>query len=121
MASERSLYRKIQELLDMAKSLKDFKLISSASVEFGRRIAQRIVYQYSFNARNFKGLVYMLVSDGRAFSITCTSTPEEFASHEKIFEDICKTFEIAAPPAKADTRDAKRAEPTSSPGSTTIP
>ena len=104
-------------LAGVAKALKGFKVVSSASAKIGKNTAQRMVYQHNTTGTNLKVLLYVVVSGGRGYVITCTSTPDQYPSHERIFEDICKTFETAASPVKAgakeSTKDGTKMSPSS--------
>jgi hypothetical protein len=100
--------------------LKEFKVVSSDSTRLGKNDARRIVYQHEMDGKNHKALLYLVVFGRRAYSITCTSSPDQYPSHEKIFEDICKTFETFAP-GKANSNEAEKPESTTSPAPTTIP
>jgi len=73
--------------------LSQLKVNSSQKVKLGKLMAQRVVLQHKPGTQGMTVLSYLIVSGGRGYTLTCASTVDQFASHEKIFEDTCKTFQ----------------------------
>jgi hypothetical protein len=87
-----TLERYVKPTMVGLSKLKEFKTVSSTGVKLGKNDARRIVYQHNAREMNLKVLLYIIVSGGRGYLLTCISSLEQYASHEKVFEDICKTF-----------------------------
>ncbi len=78
---------------NMAKLLTNYKEVSSARVTLGGLDAQRIVYRHRMGVFDIKGLLYLVVHNGRGYVLTGSAEVDEYEDHEAAFEGICKTFQ----------------------------
>lgn len=81
----------------MRERLKEFKLISSKKVELGSTSAVRVVMQDKPRSRELKSLIYIVIANGREYSIYCIAAADQYDKYEPIFEEVCKTFETFEP------------------------
>lgn len=79
------------------KGMKDFKAISTKTVDLGGTKARRVVLQHTNKGQPLQQICYFLVNHQRGYAIVSTMTPDRFDEYEPIFEKACNTLVLFKP------------------------
>lgn len=81
-------------LLSLSTALSSYSTIESDASELAGRSARRIVYTGRLDNITLYNLIYIVDGGNRAWTITCSATPESFDAWVDVFEGIVATFRL---------------------------
>ena len=77
---------------NMGKFLTNFQQVDSGQTTIDKHDTKWMVYTHHLGHLDLKVLAYTLLRDDRAYTIRCSSTPEQFTAYRSKFEEIAGTF-----------------------------
>ena len=83
-------------ITSMSKGLNQFQVVDSGEVKGSYTPSEYLVYTQVSDQYNgiLKAIVFFYMADGRAYSVTCTSTDKSFRSYLPLFMQIGKSFTL---------------------------
>lgn len=81
-------------LLSLSTALSGYSTIESDGAELAGRSARRVVYTGRLDNVTLYNLIYIVDGGNRAWTITCSATPESFDTWVDTFEGIVATFRL---------------------------
>jgi len=81
-------------LLSLSTALSGYSTIESDGAELAGRSARRIVYTGRLDNITLYNLIYIVDGGDRAWTITCSATPESFDRWVTTFDQIAETFRL---------------------------
>ena len=81
-------------MLALSTALSNYSTVESDPTELGGRRAHRIVYSGTLDNTDLYNLVYLVDGGDRAWTITCSATPESFDRWVTTFDQIAETFRL---------------------------
>jgi len=68
--------------------------ISFTDIDLGNAKAKRRVYTHTYNDDEFYAIAYIVVKDRTVYTITGTTTAENFSELEATFDECARTFRV---------------------------
>ncbi|MEM1042121.1 MAG: DcrB-related protein [Bacteroidota bacterium] len=74
--------------------LAGFEVLKAEETTVGVRAAQRVVYEHTFGGQRLRALAYLILADGRAYTLTGTALAERFEAAQPAFEQMAHSFRL---------------------------
>ena len=81
-------------LANLQKVLAEGEAVEAADATIGGHPARRIVYTLAIGKLRVRNAVYLLVSGGRGYAVTCSALPETFDRYEERFAEVVGTLRL---------------------------
>jgi hypothetical protein len=82
----------------MQRDMRDFKPIKGRYVKIGELDAYQMFYTYSYNDKyHMHNVLYIILKDGKAYSITGSALESTFTRFYPIFETMAQSLRITGP------------------------
>lgn len=78
----------------LKQQLTKVKVYERKTVQLGDRPATRIVYSHEYGGVPIKAVVYCVLTDARAYVVTCTAENGKYGKYVKQFDAIAGTFAV---------------------------
>jgi len=79
-------------LKTMPGALPEFKALNSGDLKGGATPGKYLVYRQNQGGLDLKAIVFFFVKKGQGYTLTCTSTLDQFDLYQKLFLQVGKTF-----------------------------
>lgn len=80
--------------MQLRKQLQGYKELSTETVELGGKQYAKIIYQHNTNNLPLKVAYYILLHNGKAYNLTCSSTQANFEKYLPVFEKMVSSFTV---------------------------
>ncbi|GIV28845.1 MAG: hypothetical protein KatS3mg027_2659 [Bacteroidia bacterium] len=80
--------------MQLRKQLQGYKELSTETVELGGKQYTRIIYQHSINNLSLQVAYYILLQNGKAYNLTCSSTQIDFEKYLPVFEKMVSSLTV---------------------------
>lgn len=95
MSEEVTLEEFLPALKDeIAAQSQNFQAVSEGDTEISEYPAKWLIYTFTIEGIEIKGIMYVLFADGVGYSIICSATPGSFDGFAAQFEEIAMTFTL---------------------------
>jgi hypothetical protein len=104
-------------LVNLKTLLTDFKEVESGNIDVNGIPMKWIVYDHRMGEVKARVLQFIAVKDRRAYVVTFSAMPDDFAKYRPAFEQIAKTYKFneaakeAAAPAKTEVKTTTEVTP----------
>ncbi len=78
----------------LPENLEGFKELSSKYIKISGHDCARMVYRFTHKDLVLNAALYLIVKDGKAYSLTCTALEGDMEKFYPLFERIAKSFKI---------------------------
>lgn len=69
-----------------------FEAVKTERVTVGLLDARRVVYEHTYNGQRLRALAYLVLADGRCFTLTGTAPVDRFMAVQSAFERMVHSF-----------------------------
>lgn len=76
------------------QTMTGFSLVSEGRSIINGLVSQWAIYTLNINGMALMQKVHVFISEDRAYSVTCTTTPQSFDTHKETFDTIVSSFRI---------------------------
>jgi hypothetical protein len=81
-------------ILNLNKSLKEFKQLKTGKININGNETDWIIYTFHGGNMNIKVMLFLMVTETKAFVISCSAEEKDFDQYQKEFEQSSKSFRI---------------------------